>query len=335
MKVLVTGAAGFIGSFVAARLVDRGDLVIGIDNLNSYYDVELKHARLARLREKRGFVFEQVDVTHRDRLRGVFTTHRPHRVAHLAAQAGVRYSLVDPHAYVGTNLAGFANVLEASRDARVEHLVYASTSSVYGANTRPPFSEHDRADHPISLYAATKRSNELMAHAYSHLHRLPTTGLRYFTVYGPWGRPDQALFTFTRKILAGEPIDVYNRGDHSRDFTYIDDVAEASVRALDHVADGNEDWRGDHPDPATSRGPWRLYNVGGGAPLRLNRYIELIERFLGRQATRRLLPMQPGDMPDTCADASDLERELGFWPRTPVETGVRNFVSWYRDYYRI
>ncbi len=333
MKVLVTGAAGFIGSFVAARLAKRGDSVIGIDNLNSYYDVELKRARLARLREHPGFAFERVDLVDRDALRAVFEKHRPERLVHLAAQAGVRYSLVNPQAYVAANLTGFANVLEAAQQARVEHLVYASSSSVYGANTRLPFSEHDGAAHPISLYAATKRSNELMAHAYSHLHGLPTTGLRYFTVYGPWGRPDQALFSFTRKILVGEPIDVYNRGEHSRDFTYIDDAAEATLRALDRVANGSVDWRGDSPDPATSTAPWRLFNIGGGAPVQLNRYIELIEQCLGRKATKRLLPMQLGDVLATRADASELEREFGLLPRTPIETGVRNFVSWYCDYY--
>ena len=335
MKVLVTGAAGFLGSFVSNRLLGRGDAVVGVDNLNGYYDVELKRARLARLRDQAGFAFAQVDVANGDTLSGVFRNHRPNRVVHLAAQAGVRYSLIDPRAYVEANLTGFANLLECVRASEVEHLVYASSSSVYGANARVPFSEHHGTDHPVSLYAATKRSNELMAHSYSHLYAIPCTGLRYFTVYGPWGRPDQALFTFTRKILAGEPIDIYNQGEHSRDFTYIDDAAEATVRALDRVSAGNTRWQGEHPDPATSKAPWRLYNVGGGAPVQLNHTIELIERLLGRKATKRLLPMQPGDVPDTCADAGDLEKDLGFLPRTPFERGVRNFIAWYCDYYRV
>ena len=335
MKVLVTGAAGFIGSFTVRRLLDRGDEVVGVDNLNEYYDVGLKRARLARLEDDRGFTFDKEDVADRDAILSVFRTHRPRRVVHLAAQAGVRYSLVNPHAYVEANLKGFVNVLEAARDIGVGHLVYASTSSVYGANTRSPFSEHQGAGHPISLYAATKRSNELMAHAYSHLYDIPTTGLRYFTVYGPWGRPDQALFTFTRKILAGEPIDVYNHGMHKRDFTYIDDAVEATLRALDRVASPVAGWDGDTPDPATSAAPYRLYNIGGNNPLGLMRYIELIEGFLGRTATKRLLPMQPGDVPDTWADTTDLARDLGFRPQTPLETGVERFVTWYCDYYNV
>ena len=333
MKVLVTGAAGFIGSFTARRLLDRGAEVIGIDNLNDYYDVGLKRARLARLLDDRGFAFDKVDVGDRNAIQGVFRAHRPRRVVHLAAQAGVRYSLVNPHAYIEANLTGFANVLEAARDTGIEHLVYASTSSVYGANTHSPFSEHDSAAHPLSLYAATKRSNELMAHAYSHLYGIPTTGLRYFTVYGPWGRPDQVLFTFTRRILAGEPIDVYNRGEHRRDFTYIDDAVEATVRALDRVASPHGAWDSDAPDPAASAAPYRLYNVGGSNPVELLRCIELIERFLGRAATKRLLPMQPGDVPETWADTSDLVNDLGLAPGTPLETGVKRFIDWYRSYY--
>ena len=335
MRVMVTGAAGFIGSFTARRLIDRGVEVVGVDNLNDYYDVRLKHARLARLQHSPGFVFEKVDVSDAEAILAVFRTHRPRRVVHQAAQAGVRHSLVDPHAYVEANLKGFANVLEAAREADVEHLVYASTGSVYGANTNPPYSEHHGAGHPLSLYAATKRSNELMAHAYSHLFRIPTTGLRYFTVYGPWGRPDQALFTFTRKILAGEPIDVFNNGDHRRDFTYIDDAVEATVRALDRVASPQGDWDGAVPDPAASAAPYRLYNIGGNNPVDLLRYIELIERCLGRTAVKRMLPMQAGDVPETWADTSDLVEDIGFAPQTPLEAGVERFVAWYRDYYEV
>ena len=333
VKVLVTGAAGFIGSFTARRLIDRGDEVIGVDNLNDYYDVGLKRARLALLLGSPGFRFEKMDVSNVREMLGVFGTYRPDRVVHLAAQAGVRHSLVDPHAYVEANLQGFANVLEAVRQAGTGHLVYASTSSVYGANTNWPYSEHGGADHPLSLYAATKRSNELMAHAYSHLFGIPTTGLRYFTVYGPWGRPDQALFTFTRKILAGEPIDLFNRGEHRRDFTYIDDAAAATVEVLDRVASPDPGWDGASPDPAGSAAPFRLYNVGGGNPVELLRCIELIEGFLGRRATKRLLPLQPGDVPETWADPSDLAQGLGFEPKTPVETGVERFIAWYLDYY--
>lgn len=335
MKVIVTGAAGFIGSFTARRLVDRGDEVIGVDNLNQYYAVALKRSRLALLRGSPGFVFEQLDVADAGAMVELFTRHRPHRVIHLAAQAGVQHSVANPLAHVETNLTGFANILEAARQAEIEHLVYASTSSVYGANTHLPYSEHAAADHPVSMYAATKRSNELMAHVYSHLYGLPTTGLRFFTVYGPWGRPDQALFTFTRKILAGEPIDVYNRGDHKRDFTYIDDVVEGVVRALDRVAEGDAGWDGDAPDLATSAAPYRIYNIGGNNPVELMRYIELIEGFLGRTAEKRLLPMQPGDVPDTWADTSDLRRDLGYQPQTLVETGVGKFIAWYCDYYKI
>ena len=335
MRVLVTGAAGFIGSFVARHLIDRGDEVVGVDNLNDYYDVALKRARLVPLQASPGFVFEKLDVGDRDAVAGLFASHRPRRVIHLAAQAGVRYSLVNPHAYVEANLVGFANILEAAQEARVEHFVYASTSSVYGANTQAPYSEHYSAGHPFSVYAATKRSNELMAHVYSHLYGLPTTGLRLFTVYGPWGRPDQALFTFTRKILAGEPIDVYNHGRHKRDFTYIDDVVEATVRVIDRVAEGDAGWDGDIPDPATSAAPYRIYNIGGNNPMELMHYIELIERLLGRTAEKRFLPIQPGDVPDTWADTSDLVRDLDYRPQTPVETGVREFIAWYCDYYKV
>ncbi len=335
MKVLVTGVAGFIGSFTARRLLDRGDEVIGIDNLNDYYDVELKHARLAPLQDDPGFAFEKVDVTDGEAMQKVFGERRPNRVVHLAAQAGVRHSLVDPHAYMEANLTGFATVLEAARQAQIEHFVYASTSSVYGANTKSPFSEHDGAAHPLSLYAATKRSNELLAHAYSHLYGMPTTGLRYFTVYGPWGRPDQALFTFTRHILAGDPIDVYNHGQHKRDFTYIDDAVEATVRALDRCASPHSGWDSSAPDPAASAAPYRLYNVGGNNPVDLLGCIGLIERFLGRPATKRLLPLQPGDVAETCADTSGLFQDLGFVPETPLETGIKRFIDWYRDYFGV
>ena len=299
MKILVTGSAGFIGSALSLRLLERGDEVIGFDNLNDYYDVNLKRARLARLQPCPGFTEVRASLEDRAALTEIFAKHRPRRVVNLAAQAGVRYSIQNPHAYVDSNLVGFVNLLEACRHHGVEHLVYASTSSVYGANTRMPFSVHDNVDHPLSLYAATKKANELMAHTYSHLYGLPTTGLRFFTVYGPWGRPDMALFLFTRHILAGEPIDVFNYGHHRRDFTYIDDIVEGGVRVLDRVATPNPDWSSDTPDPATSRAPYRLYNIGSHRPIELMRYIEVLEDCLGRKAVKNLLPMQPGDVPDT------------------------------------
>ena len=333
MNVLVTGAAGFIGSFIAQRLAARGDQVVGMDNLNDYYDPALKRARLARLEALTGFAFEQADVADREALLDLFRRHRPRRVVQLAAQAGVRHSIDHPHAYAQANLVGFANVLEACREAEIEHLVYASTSSVYGANTRKPFRERDAVGHPLSLYAASKRSNELMAHAYSHLFGLPTTGLRFFTVYGPWGRPDQALFLFTRSILADAPIEVFNHGRHQRDFTYIDDVAEGTVRVLDRAPAGNPAWDGEAPDPATSKAPYRLYNIGGSKPVQLLRYIECLEKCLGRKARKNLLPLQPGDMPDTWADAADLAEDFGCRPATPIATGVERFVAWYCDYY--
>jgi UDP-glucuronate 4-epimerase len=333
--ILVTGAAGFIGSFVSRKLLDRGDRVLGLDNLNAYYDVALKEARLARLTADPGFEFVRADLADREAVEGLFARGEIDRVVHLAAQAGVRYSLTDPHAYAGANLTGFLHILEGCRHARVRHLVYASTSSVYGANTAMPFSPHQGADHPVSLYAATKRANELMAHSYSHLFALPTTGLRFFTVYGPWGRPDMALFKFARAILAGEPIDVYNHGDMRRDFTYVEDIAEGVVRALDHVAAPNPAWSGDAPDPATSRAPWRLYNIGNHEPVPLLRMIEVLEECLGRTAEKRLLPMQAGDVPATYADVDDLARDVGFVPRTPLAEGVRRFVEWYADYYQI
>ncbi|MBK7540937.1 MAG: NAD-dependent epimerase [Candidatus Competibacteraceae bacterium] len=335
MKILVTGSAGFIGSTLALRLLARGDEVIGLDNLNDYYDVTLKQARLARLQAQAGFREVRASLEDRATLNETFAKHRPQRVVNLAAQAGVRYSIQNPHAYVDSNVVGFVNILEACRHHGVEHLVYASSSSVYGANTKMPFSVHDNVDHPVSLYAATKKANELMAHTYSHLYGLPTTGLRFFTVYGPWGRPDMALFLFTRSILANEPIDVFNYGHHRRDFTYIDDIVEGVVRVMDQVAAPNPDWSGDAPDSATSLSPYRLYNIGSNRPIELMRYIEVLEDCLGRKATKNLLPMQAGDVPDTYADVDALVRDVGYRPDTPIEEGVARFVKWYRDYYRL
>jgi UDP-glucuronate 4-epimerase len=334
MKVMVTGTAGFIGSALAHALLDRGDEVVGIDNVNDYYDVSLKESRLARLLARSGFSEVRIALEDRERLQQAFAAHRPTRVVNLAAQAGVRYSLENPHAYVDANLAGFCNVLEACRHHRVEHLVYASSSSVYGANTRMPFSVHHNVDHPVSLYAASKKANELMAHTYSHLFGLPTTGLRFFTVYGPWGRPDMALFLFTRNILAGRPIDVFNYGHHRRDFTYIDDIVEGIVRVLDRVAPPNPDWSGDNPDPGTSRAPYRLYNIGNQNPVELMRFIEVLEDCLGKKAVKNLLPMQDGDVPETWADVEDLVRDTGYQPSTPIEVGIARFVEWYLSYYR-
>ncbi|MBS1248192.1 MAG: capI [Proteobacteria bacterium] len=335
MKILVTGSAGFIGSTLTLRLLERGDEVVGFDNLNDYYDVNLKRARLARLQVYPGFTEVRASLEDRTLLTNTFAHHRPQRVVNLAAQAGVRYSIQNPHAYVDSNLVGFVNVLEACRHHGVEHLVYASTSSVYGANTRMPFSVHDNVDHPLSLYAATKKANELMAHTYSHLYGLPTTGLRFFTVYGPWGRPDMALFLFTCAILAGEPIDVFNYGHHRRDFTYVDDIVEGVIRVLDRVATPDPNWSSETPDPAASRAPYRLYNIGSNRPIELLRYIEVLEDCLGRKAIRNLLPMQPGDVPDTYADVEALVRDVGYQPTTPIEVGVARFVAWYREYYRV
>jgi UDP-glucuronate 4-epimerase len=334
MKTLVTGAAGFIGYHLAHRLLDRGDEVIGVDNLNDYYDPELKKARLARLTSNR-FTDIRANIADRDQIAELFRVHKPERVAHLAAQAGVRYSLVNPQAYVDANLVGFANILEGCRHNAVRHLVYASSSSVYGANTTLPFSVSDNVDHPINLYAASKKANELMAHAYSELFKLPTTGLRFFTVYGPWGRPDMALFLFTKNILAGKPIDVFNHGKHRRGFTYVDDVIEGVVRVLDRVPQPNPAWSGDAPDPATSRAPYRIYNIGSESATELMRYIEVIEACVGKKAQLNLMPLQLGDVPDTCADVQDLMSEVGYRPDTPIEVGVRNFVDWYRSYHNV
>ncbi len=335
MKVLLTGAAGFIGSYTSHRLLDRGDEVIGVDNLNDYYDVALKQARLDRLNSRPGFRFAKTDVADRAAMDALFAEQRPHRVVHLAAQAGVRYSLENPHAYVSANVTGFLNILENIRAHGTEHLVYASTSSVYGSNTRMPFSVHHNTDHPVSLYAATKKSNELMAHTYSHLFGLPTTGLRFFTVYGPWGRPDMALFKFTARMLAGEPIDIFNYGHHTRDFTYVEDIAEGVIRVLDRPAQPDRDWDPSHPDPHSSSAPYRVYNIGSNNPVNLLRYIEVLEETLGIEARKNYLPLQPGDVLDTFADVSDLMRDVGYKPETPIEQGIRNFVAWYKDYYGI
>ena len=335
MRVLVTGSAGFIGNALSLRLLERGDEVVGVDCVNDYYDVALKEARLARVTDHAGFAEERVDIADRPTLERVFREYRPQRVVNLAAQVGVRYSLENPAAYVDSNLVGFGNVLEGCRQYGVEHLVYASSSSVYGANTRMPFSVHDNVDHPISLYAASKKANELMAHTYSHLYALPTTGLRFFTVYGPWSRPDMALFRFADRIVAGEPIDVFNHGRHRRDFTYIDDIVEGVLRTLDRVATPDPDWSGARPDPGSSAAPWRIYNIGNQQAVELLRYIEVLESCLGRTAHKNLLPLQPGDVPDTWADITDLTRDTGYTPSTPVETGVARFVEWYREYYGV
>ena len=335
MKVLVTGAAGFIGYHTATRLLERGDEVVGLDNLNEYYDVTLKQARLRLLEQAPGFRFVKLDLADRDGMASLFAAERFDRVVHLGAQAGVRYSIENPFAYADSNLIGSLGILEGCRHNDVEHLVYASTSSVYGANTKMPFSVHQNVDHPMSLYAATKKSNELMAHSYSNLYGLPVTGLRFFTVYGPFGRPDMALFLFTKAILAGKPIDVFNYGHHRRDFTYVDDIVGGIVAALDSIAMPNPEWDGDEPDPATSRAPYRLYNIGNQQPVELMRYIEVLEQCLGREAEKNLLPLQAGDVPDTWADVEDLVADVGYRPATPVEVGVRKFVDWYLEYYEV
>ncbi len=333
MKVLVTGSAGFIGSALSRRLLERGDEVIGIDNMNDYYDVSLKEARLARNIQNDNYTEARVNLEDRAAIEEIFRQHKPQRVVNLAAQAGVRYSLENPYAYIDTNIQGFINILEACRHNDVEHLVYASSSSVYGANTNMPFSVHNNVDHPVSLYAATKKSNELMAHTYSHLYQIPTTGLRFFTVYGPWGRPDMALFLFTKNILAGKPIDVFNYGNHRRDFTYIDDIVEGVIRTLDKIPMSNQEWSGNHPDPATSLAPYRLYNIGNNNPVELRHYIEVLEDCLGKKAEQNLLPLQLGDVPDTYADVEALVEDVGYKPETTIDTGIANFVAWYREYY--
>lgn len=335
MKILVTGAAGFIGMFVSRLLLERGEEVIGLDNLNEYYDVNLKKHRLALLEKMPGFRFVKLDLADRPGMEALFREHRFDRVVHLAAQAGVRYSLINPHAYIDSNLVGTFHLMEGCRASGVGHLVYASTSSVYGANTHMPFSTHRAADHPISLYAATKKANEMMAHSYSMLHGLPTTGLRFFTVYGPYGRPDMALFQFTKNILEGKPIDVFNYGNHRRDFTYVDDIAQGVVRAMDRIATPDVSWDSANPDPARSSAPFRIYNIGNSRPVELMRYIEVLEEYLGRKAEKNLLPMQAGDVPDTYADVEDLITEVGYRPATSVEVGVARFVEWYLGYYGI
>jgi UDP-glucuronate 4-epimerase len=335
MKILLTGAAGFIGMTTALRLLARGDQVIGLDNLNDYYEVQLKHDRLARLTAHQNFRFVKLDVADRPGTEQLFAAERFDRVIHLAAQAGVRYSLQNPHAYIDSNVVGFMNILEGCRHGGVQHLVYASSSSVYGGNTRMPFSEHDSVDHPVSLYAATKKANELMAHTYSHLYRLPTTGLRFFTVYGPWGRPDMALFLFTKAILQGRPIDVFNHGKMQRDFTYVDDIAEGVVRVLDRVATPDPAYRAELPDPGTSNAPFRVFNIGNHRPVPLLDFIACIEDALGRSAVKNLLPLQAGDVPATYADVDALQEWVGFLPATEVRTGVGRFVAWYRDYYGV
>ena len=334
MKFLVTGVAGFIGFHTARALLDRGDEVVGLDNLSPFYDVNLKKARLAQLPPSNRFVFAELDVADHDGVDRLFAEHKPQRVIHLAAQAGVRHSLTHPRDYVQSNLAGFLNILEACRHQEVEHLVFASSSSVYGANTRMPFSVHDNVDHPVSFYAATKKSNELMAHTYAHLFGLPTTGLRFFTVYGPWGRPDMALFTFTRKIFAGEPIEVFNEGNNARDFTYIDDIVEGVLGVADRVSQPDPDWSSNSPDPASSSAPYRLYNIGNNSPVKLMDFIACIEKAIGKPAEKLFLPAQPGDVPVTYADVTDLEADFGFKPNTPLEEGVAQFVAWYRNYYK-
>ena len=333
--VLITGAAGFIGYHLAARYLAEGHEVVGLDNLNDYYDVPLKQARLARLEKMDGFRFAGLDLVDRPGIDALFRSHRFETVLHLAAQAGVRYSLENPHAYVASNVEGFLNVLEACRHHGVRHLLYASSSSVYGAVTEMPFSVHQNVDHPVSLYAATKKSNELFAHTYSHLYGLPTTGVRFFTVYGPWGRPDMALFLFTRAILEGRPIQVFNNGDMERDFTYVDDAVEGVFRLARRIPSGDPSWDGSNPDPGTSRAPYRIYNIGNNQPVTLLRLIAVLEACLGRTAVKEFLPMQPGDVPATYADIDDLARDSGFRPSTPIEAGVERFVAWFREFYRV
>ena len=335
MKILVTGAAGFIGSTLILRLLDRGDTVVGIDNHNDYYDPAIKEARLDRFVSHPNYTHLRIDLGDRKAIEDAFALYKPQRVVNLAAQAGVRYSIENPLAYIDSNILGFTHILEGCRNHSIEHLVYASSSSVYGANTIMPFSVHQNVDHPLSLYAASKKSNELMAHTYSHLYDLPTTGLRFFTVYGPWGRPDMALFKFTSAILRNESIDVFNFGKHRRDFTYIDDIVEGVIRVLDRVAEPNHAWNSDNPDPGTSKAPWRLYNIGNNNPVELMDYIGAIERALGKKANINLLPLQPGDVPDTYANVDDLVEQFNYKPETSVEEGVTQFIEWYKDYFRL
>ena len=338
MRILVTGAAGFIGYHTTLRLLTRGDTVIAIDNLNDYYDPSLKRARINQLTAKTTpgtFSFHKMDITDKQAIQALFLKEKPNAVIHLAAQAGVRYSIENPQSYIDSNITGFLNVLEGCRYNSVEHLVYASTSSVYGANTHMPFDEHDPADHPLAIYGATKRANELMAHSYAHLYDLPCTGLRFFTVYGPWGRPDMALFLFTQKILAGEPIQVFNYGHHQRDFTYVEDIVEGVIRVCDNPAAGSPEWSSNAPDPATSYAPWRIFNIGNNQPIELLRYITVLEDCLGKKAHRELMPMQPGDVSETWAKTDDLQQAIGYQPSTPIETGIRKYIEWYRWYYRV
>jgi UDP-glucuronate 4-epimerase len=335
MKILVTGAAGFIGFHTAKALLDRGDQVVGLDNLNDYYDASLKQARLGQLKGRNSFSFAKEDVANAAAMEALFAEAKFDRVVHFAAQAGVRYSLVNPRAYTDSNLVGFTNILEGCRHSNVEHLVFASSSSVYGSNTAMPFSVHQNVDHPLSLYGATKKANELMAHTYAHLYGLPVTGLRFFTVYGPWGRPDMALFSFTKNILAGEPIDVFNNGDHARDFTYIDDIVEAVVRCVDHIAAADPAWDPSNPDPAASSAPYRIYNIGNNTPVKLMDFIAAVEKALGKKAAKNFLPLQPGDVRETYADVDALEAAVGYRPSTKIEDGIGRFVAWYREYYGV
>ena len=334
VKILVTGAAGFIGSFTAKQLLERGDTVVGLDNFNDYYDVALKEARAEMLAPFDNFSMTRIDLADRDAMENLFAKEKFDKVVHLAAQAGVRYSLENPHSYIESNIVGTLHVLEGCRHNNVAHLVYASSSSVYGANTTMPFSIHQNVDHPLALYGATKKANELMAHTYSNLYGLPTTGLRFFTVYGPFGRPDMALFMFTRNIIEGKPIDVFNYGNHRRDFTYVDDIVNGVIHTMDHTAQPNPDWDAANPDPGTSMAPYRLYNIGNQQPIELMRYIEVIEECVGKKAEMNMLPMQPGDVPDTWADTEALSTDVGYAPSTPIETGVKNFVDWYREFYK-
>lgn len=334
MKILVTGAAGFIGSALCIRLLQRGDDVIGVDNLNDYYDVQLKQARLNRLFDYTNFTFKKLDIANQAEVQQLFQEQGVNKVMHLAAQAGVRYSITHPDTYINSNIVGFMNILEGCRHHKVEHLAYASSSSIYGANTRMPFSIHDNVDHPVSLYAATKKANELMAHTYSHLYQLPTTGLRFFTVYGPWGRPDMSAFMFTKNIIEGKPINVFNYGHHRRDFTYIDDIIEGVIRVVDKPAQANEEWSGETPDPGTSTAPYRIYNIGNNTPVSLLTFIETLEQCIGKEAIKHFLPMQPGDIPDTYADVTDLQKEFNYKPATQLSDGLGYFVEWYKDFYK-